>query len=75
MAKRKSAAGPARVDITPVKREFIRVWRHVDEENAHPFGPGRPYPDFQSWCAGRAALGESFETFKLIADDFKEVEL
>lgn len=73
MARRRGAAGPARVDITPVKREFIRVWGKIPENSTHPFGEGRPYPDFQSWCAGRAALGESLESFGLTAEDFREV--
>ena len=74
MARRKGAAGPARVDTTPVKREYLRVWGKVDENSPHPFGPDKAFPDFQSWCAGRAALGESLESFNLNAEDFKGVE-
>ena len=73
MARRKSAVGPARVDVSPVKREFQRVWGGTADDSTHPFGPGRPFPDFESWCAGRAALVDSLDNFGLTTEDFQEV--
>ena len=73
MARRKSAAGPARVDITPGKREYQLVYGGVSDESAHPFGPGRPCPDFESWCLARQALVDSLDSFGLTTEDFQEV--
>lgn len=73
MARRKSAAGPARVDITPVKREFKRVYGGVADDSAHPFGEGRPIADFAAWCLARQALVDSLDSFGLTTEDFQEV--
>lgn len=71
--RRKGVHGP-RADVSPVQREFDRVWGGVAEDSSHPFGPGRPFPDFESWCAARAALGETLDSFGLTTEEFAEVD-
>lgn len=73
MARRKSLLQEAsRPDTAPLRREYRRVWGTVQRGSAHPFGPDRPFPDFESWCAGRAALVDSLDTFGLHTEDFDE---
>ena len=72
MARRRSQMEVARVEIGPTSREFKRVWGGTASDSAHPFGRGRPFPDFESWCAGRAALGDTLEKFELTTEDFEE---
>lgn len=73
MARRKSLLQEtSRPDTAPLRREYRRVWGTVQRGSAHPFGPDRPFPDFESWCAGRAALVDSLDTFGLHTEDFDE---
>lgn len=71
MARRRRAAEQV-ADVGPVAAEYRRVWEVSDDENAHPFGPGRAFPDFQSWCAARAALVDSLDAHGIHAWDFEE---
>lgn len=74
MARRKSVLKEtSRPDISPLKREYHRVWGSTQRDSVHPFGPDRPFPDFESWCAARAALVDSLDNFGLHAEDFEEI--
>lgn len=74
MARRRSVTAGRRVDISPVKREYLRVWGKTSSGSVHPFGPGRPFPDFESWCVARAALVDHLDAFGLTTEDFKEID-
>lgn len=56
-----------------MRAEYRRVWGvEENSESKHPFGPGCALPDFQSWCAARAALVDSLDAHRLHAWDFEE---
>lgn len=72
MARRKPVGEARQPNFAPIQREYARVWKTPDDGNAHPFGSGRPFPDFASWCAARATLVDSMEAMGIRGADFDE---